>query len=106
MPPAQRFAIACKRFETTPEGIFSLLNTIDSHFANVFKRQNLYLAYANFDQRERVMENGVITIKFKNEKNPNQEILDQSTTLNRDNSLGVKTIEKIFGKEISENLAP
>ena len=106
MPPAQRFNIACKRFETTPEGIFSLLNTIDSYFANVFKKQNLYLTYANFEQRERVMENGVITIKFKNEKNPNQEILDQSTNLNRDNSLGVKNIATIFGEEISKNLRP
>lgn len=96
LSPTQKFDLACKKYSTSHESIFGLLNLIDSNFSEVFELQSQLLTFVDSKNREKVMEDGILSMKFTNEKNPNMDMMNRATSLNKETTLGVVNLTEKF----------
>ena len=87
------FQIACMKYGTSPEDIYSLLSSIDSYFKRVYSVQNPYLIYVDYLMREELIQNGSLRFKLKDEKNPNKGLVGRMNNLDSDSTSGIKKID-------------
>jgi hypothetical protein len=90
------FEIACKKYETNTEEIYELLTSIDSYFKRIYTSQIPSLIFVDYETRKNVVIGGKIQFQFKDDKNPNQELLNRINSISRDTTTGVKYIKNYF----------
>lgn len=96
------FDIACKKYETNTEEIYELLTSIDSYFKRIYNFQIPHLIFVDYETRKNVVLGGKIKFQFKDDKNPNQELLERINSISRETTTGVKYINRFFDKSSTD----